>query len=99
MHWQTEVLDEDKRLVAAVDYYFIQEDGTRFKTTLAYRPYFYVLPKAGTEKEVAVFLQKKYSGYIAASEFGKKEDLDLVRKEYGIGWDFSVLVQIVLLYV
>lgn len=27
----TEVLDEDKRLISAVDYYFIQDDGSRFK--------------------------------------------------------------------
>lgn len=30
-HGQTEVLDEDRRSVSAVDYYFIQEDGSRFK--------------------------------------------------------------------
>lgn len=28
---QTEVLDEDRQSVSAVDYYFIQEDGSRFK--------------------------------------------------------------------
>ena len=28
MH-STEVLDDNKRLIAAVDYYFIQEDGSR----------------------------------------------------------------------
>ena len=28
---QTEILDDDKRLISAVDYYFIQEDGSRFK--------------------------------------------------------------------
>ena len=28
MH-STEIIDDDKRLVAAVDYYFIQEDGAR----------------------------------------------------------------------
>lgn len=28
---QTEVLDEDKRLLSAVDFYFIEEDGSRFK--------------------------------------------------------------------
>ncbi|MEQ2199573.1 hypothetical protein XENOCAPTIV_003448, partial [Xenoophorus captivus] len=27
----TEILDEDKRMISAVDYYFIQEDGSRFK--------------------------------------------------------------------
>jgi len=30
---QTDILDEDKRLVSAVDYYFIQEDGSRFKVS------------------------------------------------------------------
>ena len=25
----TEIIDDDKRLIAAVDYYFIQEDGSR----------------------------------------------------------------------
>uniref|UniRef100_A0A8C8ZMW8 DNA polymerase epsilon catalytic subunit n=1 Tax=Prolemur simus TaxID=1328070 RepID=A0A8C8ZMW8_PROSS len=30
----TEILDEDKRLVSAVDYYFIQDDGSRFKVSL-----------------------------------------------------------------
>ena len=30
MH-NTEVVDEDQRLLAAVDYYFIQEDGSRYR--------------------------------------------------------------------
>lgn len=76
--FQTEVLDEDKRLISAVDYYFIQEDGSRFKVTLAYKPYFYILPKPGVEKEVTLFLQKKYSGIISTLEILPKEDLDLV---------------------
>ena len=29
MH-STEIVDEDHRLLAAVDYYFIQEDGARY---------------------------------------------------------------------
>jgi DNA polymerase epsilon subunit 1 len=44
MH-STEILDEDKRLIAAVDYYFIQMDGARFKVSLPFKPYFYVLIK------------------------------------------------------
>ena len=28
---QTEIQDEDKKLLAAVDYYFIQDNGDRFK--------------------------------------------------------------------
>ncbi|CAL8111322.1 unnamed protein product [Orchesella dallaii] len=80
----TEVLDEDKRLISAVDYYFIQEDGSRFKATLAYQPYFYILPKIGYEKEVTLFLQKKYSGTIASIETLAKEDLDLPNHLVGL---------------
>ena len=47
MH-STEILDEDKRLVAAVDYYFIQEDGARFKVSLPFQPYFYIRIKKVT---------------------------------------------------
>lgn len=28
---QTELLDQNKRFISAVDYYFIQDDGSRFK--------------------------------------------------------------------
>lgn len=31
--FQAEILDEDKRMISAVDYYFIQEDGSRFKVS------------------------------------------------------------------
>ncbi|KAG7263406.1 hypothetical protein CRUP_007412, partial [Coryphaenoides rupestris] len=41
----TEILDDDKRLVSAVDYYFIQEDGSRFKAALPFKPYFYLATK------------------------------------------------------
>lgn len=41
----TELLDDDKRLIAAVDYYFIQEDATRFKVSLPFKPYFYASVK------------------------------------------------------
>ena len=39
---QADVLDENKRLVSAVDFYFIEEDGQRFKATMIFQPYFYV---------------------------------------------------------
>ena len=28
-------MDDDKRIISAVDFYFLQEDGNRFKVTLA----------------------------------------------------------------
>ncbi|XP_066459860.1 DNA polymerase epsilon catalytic subunit A [Eleutherodactylus coqui] len=80
----TEILDEDKRLVSAVDYYFIQEDGSRFKVAQPYKPYFYVATKKGCEREVSSFLSKKFQGKIAKLETIPKEDLDLPNHLVGL---------------
>jgi len=71
-------MDQDKRLVSAVDYYFIQEDGSRFKASVPYKPYFYVLPKTGCFQEVLAYLSKKYAGILHSCEPCTKEDLELV---------------------
>ena len=61
----TEVVDEDKRLLAAVDYYFIQEDGKRFKVFVPFLPYFYIKCKNDDViQEISAFLSKKYGGLI-----------------------------------
>ncbi|KAK3853994.1 hypothetical protein Pcinc_039493 [Petrolisthes cinctipes] len=73
----TEILDEDRRLVSAVDYYFIQEDGSRFKVSLPYRPYFFVMTKKEVQQDVTTFLSKRFSGLLASVEVVRKEDLDL----------------------
>lgn len=75
---QTEILDEDKRLISAVDYYFIQEDGSRFKVTLPYQPYFLILVKKECFQEVSAFLSKKFAGVLVDVQTVIKEDLDLV---------------------
>jgi DNA polymerase epsilon subunit 1 len=31
--------------VSAVDFYFIEEDGQRFKATMPFQPYFYIATK------------------------------------------------------
>ncbi|XP_043925704.1 DNA polymerase epsilon catalytic subunit A [Protopterus annectens] len=80
----TEILDDDKRLVSAVDYYFIQEDGSRFKVGLPYKPYFYIASKKGCEREVVSFLSKKFQGKIAKLETVPKEDLDLPNHLVGL---------------
>ncbi|XP_078523382.1 DNA polymerase epsilon catalytic subunit A isoform X2 [Lissotriton helveticus] len=80
----TEILDEDKRLVSAVDYYFIQEDGSRFKVALPYKPYFYIATKKYCEREVTSFLSKKFQGKIAKLETVPKEDLDLPNHLVGL---------------
>ncbi|XP_044845964.1 DNA polymerase epsilon catalytic subunit A isoform X2 [Mauremys mutica] len=80
----TEILDDDKRLVSCVDYYFIQEDGSRFKVALPYKPYFYIATRKGCEREVSSFLSKKYQGKIAKLETVPKEDLDLPNHLVGL---------------
>ncbi|MFT7808498.1 DNA polymerase epsilon catalytic subunit A isoform X1 [Arapaima gigas] len=80
----TEILDDDKRMVSAVDYYFIQEDGSRFKVALPFRPYFYIATKQNCEREVMSFLSKKFQGKVAKLEMVQKEDLDLPNHLVGL---------------
>ncbi|TFY63551.1 hypothetical protein EVG20_g6272 [Dentipellis fragilis] len=49
---------------AAVDFYFIQDDGGMFKCTMTYEPYFYIGCVSGTETTVEEWLIKKYEGVI-----------------------------------
>ncbi|KAK9501199.1 hypothetical protein O3M35_002270 [Rhynocoris fuscipes] len=79
-----EILDEDKRLISAVDYYFIQEDGSRFKASVSYNPYFLVLVKKECLQEVSVFLTKKFEGLIVTVDIVTKEDLDLPNHLIGL---------------
>ncbi|XP_073973254.1 DNA polymerase epsilon catalytic subunit 1 isoform X2 [Rhodnius prolixus] len=79
-----EILDEDKRLISAVDYYFIQEDGNRFKVSIPYSPYFLVLVKKECIQEVSVFLTKKFDGLILSADLVTKEDLDLPNHLIGL---------------
>ncbi|KAM8707435.1 hypothetical protein ACLKA7_011510 [Drosophila subpalustris] len=79
-----EVLDDDRRLVAALDMFFIQMDGTRFKCTVAYKPYFLIRPEENMHLEVARFLGRKYSGQLASLEHVNKEDLDLANHLSGL---------------
>ncbi|MCL4127577.1 UNVERIFIED_CONTAM: hypothetical protein GTU68_024765 [Idotea baltica] len=73
----TEILDEDKRLRSAVDYYFIQEDGSRFKVSLPFQPYFYVTCCKEVRRDICTFLGKKFSGHLAGVKIVQKENLDL----------------------
>lgn len=65
-------------MVAAVDYYFMQENGARFKVSYPFSPYFYVLTRRELLLEVTQFLTKKFSGIINKIEVVSKDDLDMV---------------------
>ena len=75
---QADIIDENKCLVSAVDFYFIAEDGSRFKATLSFPPYFYILTRRDTERDVSSFLSRKFSGRIAGIDMVDKEDMDMV---------------------
>ncbi|KAH8103388.1 hypothetical protein BXZ70DRAFT_925423 [Cristinia sonorae] len=62
---------------AAVDFFFIQDDGGMFKCTLQYEPYFYIACKSGMENEIEEWLMKKYEGIICRVTRDRKEDLQM----------------------
>jgi DNA polymerase epsilon subunit 1 len=47
----------------------------RFKVSLPFRPYLYILIKPETLQETMAFLGKKYNGPLCSMEVVKKEDL------------------------
>eukprot|EP01135_Chromosphaera_perkinsii_P002657 Nk52_evm25s226 gene=Nk52_evmTU25s226 len=71
-----------KSVKAAVEYYFIEEDGSRFKTVIAYEPYFYISVKEEKSIEVEQYLQQKYD--ISSIKAEEKEDLDLKNHLIGL---------------
>ncbi|KAJ7579680.1 hypothetical protein C8J56DRAFT_1169553 [Mycena floridula] len=62
---------------AAVDFFFIQDDGGMFKCTLLYEPYFYIACKTGMETTIEEWLTKKYEGLFVRITRQRKEDLKL----------------------
>ncbi|KAI9293341.1 hypothetical protein K502DRAFT_366802 [Neoconidiobolus thromboides FSU 785] len=62
---------------AGVDLYFILETGDTFKLTYFYKPYFLVLCKDKTHREVQDYLLRQYPSLIDSIELIVKEDLAL----------------------
>lgn len=52
-------------------------DGSRFKVSVVYYPYFFVVPKEGFSLDVARYINKKYAGTLHELKHIDKEDLDL----------------------
>ena len=87
-----EMLDEDKRLIACVDLYFVEEDGGRFKVSVPFKPYFYVKVKDNLLlQETSAYLGKRYGQYINKMETVRKEDLDLANHLVGLKQAFIKL--------
>lgn len=63
---------------AALDCYFIEEDGGTFKATLEYEPYFLVAVKRGHEAEAEEWLKRAPGGGVVKSlRKVEKEDLQM----------------------
>lgn len=62
---------------SAVDMYFIQQDGSTFKATLKYEPYFYIGVRDNAEMAVEDVLKRHYEHLIANISLVEKNDLDM----------------------
>lgn len=62
---------------AAVDFYFINDDGDSFKASVEYQPYFLIAVKKGKEPEVEEFVKRGYEGLVVGVEKVEKEDLKM----------------------
>ncbi|KAI8325970.1 DUF1744-domain-containing protein [Martensiomyces pterosporus] len=72
----TSVPDIERNSVkAAVDYYFLEQDGGSFKCTLLYQPYFYVICIPGTEGELEEWLVRKFDRLVDSVCTVEREDL------------------------
>ncbi|KAF9999127.1 DNA polymerase epsilon catalytic subunit, partial [Modicella reniformis] len=60
---------------SAIDYYFIQDDGEMFKTTVKHSPYFYIASKVGLEGDVEEYIRRKFDTVVEKITRVQKEDL------------------------
>uniref|UniRef100_A0A914Q200 DNA polymerase epsilon catalytic subunit n=1 Tax=Panagrolaimus davidi TaxID=227884 RepID=A0A914Q200_9BILA len=66
-----------KTVLSACDFYFLGENGNRFKVAYPFRPYLYLGTVNGFEFQIAAYLTRKYP--LAKVEHVEKENLDLVK--------------------
>ena len=62
---------------AAVDYFFLEDDGGSFKATVEYEPYFLIAVKKRKEAEVEEWCRRKFEGLLKAVKRVEKEDLQM----------------------
>ncbi|KAK4497559.1 hypothetical protein PRZ48_012010 [Zasmidium cellare] len=62
---------------AAVDFYFIGDQGETFKAAVEYQPYFLIAVKKGKEPEVEEWVRRGHEGLVRGVERVDKEDLKM----------------------
>jgi len=71
---------EDERIPAgraAVDFYFIGDDGENFKATIEYDPYFLIAVKRGREADVEEWCKRMFEDLVKQVTRVEKEDLQM----------------------
>lgn len=84
---------EDERIPhgrAALDCYFLEEDGSHFKATVEYEPYFLIAVKKGHESEVEEWL-KRVPGDGAVKTVRRVEKDDLKMPNHLLGYKRTFL--------
>ena len=77
---------------AAVDYYFIEDDGGTFKASVEYDPYFLIAVKKGKEAEVEEWVRRSHEGLVKNVQRVEKEDLKMPNHLLGYRRTFLKLV-------
>jgi len=80
----TTLTDKKGVTLAAVDYFFYEQDGSTFKATQTYLPYFLVGVKAGSHANAEAYLRRRFEGKFAEIEPVEKEDLELANHLSGL---------------
>ncbi|KAJ1330700.1 hypothetical protein BSLG_009152 [Batrachochytrium salamandrivorans] len=73
----TIVDDECPTGKAGLDMYFIEEDGTTFKATLIYQPFFFVICKSGSEADVEDYIKRRFQRNLLSISRVVMDDLSL----------------------
>ena len=78
-----------KTIVSALDLYFLEEDGSRFKIQYVFRPYLYLETTAGNEMAVTAYISRKY--HYTQVEHVEKQNLDLKNHLSGLRSKFILV--------
>ncbi|KAK2743262.1 DNA polymerase epsilon catalytic subunit [Myotisia sp. PD_48] len=76
---------------AGVELYFLQDDGSGFKTILEYDPYFLIAIKRGHEAEVEEWCKRSFEGLVKNIELVEREDLQMPNHLLGYQRRFLIL--------
>lgn len=84
MHTTIVKTDDSLEGRAAVDYYFLDDEGGSFKATVKFDPYFLISCRNDSETEVDEYLRRRFEGRLKNVVHLEKEDLSLPNHLVGL---------------